>query len=805
MAYNHKQIEKKWQQHWEDNHVFRAEDGSDKPKYYILDMFPYPSGAGLHVGHPLGYIATDIIARYKRHKGFNVLHPMGWDAFGLPAEQFAIKTGTHPAITTKNNIDNFRRQIKMLGFSYDWDREINTTDDEYVKWTQWIFLQLYHKGLAYEAEVPVNWCPELKAVLANEEVVDGKSDIGGHPVLRVPMRQWMLKITDYAEALLEGLDDLDWPHSIKELQRNWIGRSEGANVDFYIPAIKENLTVFTTRPDTLFGATYMVMAPEHPFVKTLVTPEQKDVVNQYIDNASKKSELDRTELNKEKTGVFLGVNAINPVNGEEIPIWISDYVIMSYGTGAIMAVPGQDQRDWDFAKTFNLPIIRTVKPSEEFDGEAYTGDGPAINSAFLDGLQVEEAKEKITDWLISEGKGEKAIQYKLRDWLFSRQRYWGEPIPVIHQDGSPSPLSESELPLLLPEVEKYEPSGTGESPLANISEWVEVKNEFGEIVGLRETNTMPQWAGSCWYYLRYIDPKNSKKGWDEAKEKYWMPVDLYVGGAEHAVLHLLYSRFWHHVLYDLGHVSTKEPFQKLFNQGMILGQDGTKMSKSRGNVVNPDETVDTFGADAMRIYEMFMGPLDKAKPWSTTGLQGCARFINKLWNIFFDEDGKLLSKINDETADRETLRALNQMIKKVSDNLEQLHFNTCVSEFMIFTNHLQSQNSINKDVLKTFVVCINPFMPHLAEELWASLGESKELSYENWPFYEKSLLGSDTNTIAVQVNGKRRTEINVSTNAEEDEVLEKAKSSEKAATFIEGKEIVKEIYVKGRIVNIVVK
>ena len=805
MAYNHKQIEKKWQQHWEDNHVFRAEDGSDKPKYYILDMFPYPSGAGLHVGHPLGYIATDIIARYKRHKGFNVLHPMGWDAFGLPAEQFAIKTGTHPAITTKNNIDNFRRQIKMLGFSYDWDREINTTDDEYVKWTQWIFLQLYHKGLAYEAEVPVNWCPELKAVLANEEVVDGKSDIGGHPVLRVPMRQWMLKITDYAEALLEGLDDLDWPHSIKELQRNWIGRSEGANVDFYIPAIKENLTVFTTRPDTLFGATYMVMAPEHPFTKTLVTPEQKDVVNQYIDNASKKSELDRTELNKEKTGVFLGINAINPVNGEEIPIWISDYVIMSYGTGAIMAVPGQDQRDWDFAKTFNLPIIRTVKPSEEFDGEAYTGDGPAINSAFLDGLQVEEAKEKITDWLISEGKGEKAIQYKLRDWLFSRQRYWGEPIPVIHQDGSPSPLSESELPLLLPEVEKYEPSGTGESPLANISEWVEVKNESGEIVGLRETNTMPQWAGSCWYYLRYIDPKNSKKGWDEAKEKYWMPVDLYVGGAEHAVLHLLYSRFWHHVLYDLGHVSTKEPFQKLFNQGMILGQDGTKMSKSRGNVVNPDETVDTFGADAMRIYEMFMGPLDKAKPWSTTGLQGCARFINKLWNIFFDEDGKLLSKINDETADRETLRALHQMIKRVSDNLEQLHFNTCVSEFMIFTNHLQSQNSINKDVLKTFVVCINPFMPHLAEELWASLGESKELSYENWPFYEKSLLESDTITIAVQVNGKRRTEINVSTNAEEDEVLEKAKSSEKAATFIEGKEIVKEIYVKGRIVNIVVK
>ncbi len=805
MAYDHKQIEKKWQQHWEDNHVFRAEDISDKPKYYILDMFPYPSGSGLHVGHPLGYIATDIIARYKRHKGFNVLHPMGWDAFGLPAEQYAIKTGTHPAVTTKQNIGNFRRQIKMLGFSYDWDREINTTDTEYVKWTQWIFLQLYHKGLAYEAEVPVNWCPELKAVLANEEVVDGKSEIGGHPVLRVPMRQWMLKITDYAESLLEGLEDLDWPHSVKELQRNWIGRSEGANVDFHIPAIHKDLTVFTTRPDTLFGATYMVMAPEHPFVKELTTPEQNDAVASYIEAASKKSDLDRTELNKDKTGVFLGNYAINPVNGNEIPIWISDYVIMSYGTGAIMAVPGQDQRDWDFAKAFELPIVRTVEPSDGFDGEAYTGEGPAINSDFLDGLYVEEAKSKITAWLIEEGKGEKAIQYKLRDWLFSRQRYWGEPIPIIHRDGSPSPLSEDDLPLLLPEVEKYEPAGTGESPLANISEWVEVKDESGNIVGLRETNTMPQWAGSCWYYLRYIDPENAEKGWNEAKEKYWMPVDLYIGGAEHAVLHLLYSRFWHHVLFDLGYVSTKEPFQKLFNQGMILGQDGTKMSKSRGNVENPDETVDQFGADAMRIYEMFMGPLEKAKPWSATGLQGCARFINKLWNVLFNEDGQLTDKINDDSVDEHTLRALHQMIKKVSDNLDQLHFNTCVSEFMIFTNHIQSKKSLNREILETFIICINPFMPHLAEELWKALGKETELTYEFWPSYDKSLLESDTITIAVQVNGKRRGEINVSAEALEEDVLKMAKSNEKVTAFIKGKEIVKEIYVKGRIVNIVVR
>ncbi len=594
MAYNHKNIEKKWQDYWEANKVFKTDDHSDKPKYYVLDMYPYPSGAGLHVGHPLGYIATDIIARFKRHKGFNVLHPMGWDAFGLPAEQYAIKTGTHPSKTTRENVKNFKRQIKMLGFSYDWDREINTTDPEYYKWTQWIFIQLYNKGLAYEAEVPVNWCPELKAVLANEEVVDGKSDIGGHPVLRVPMRQWMLKITDYAESLLEGLDNLDWPHSVKELQRNWIGRSEGAHINFNIPSIKEKLTVFTTRHDTLFGATYMVMAPEHPLVKNIVAEEQKEAVEKYIEEAAKKSDLDRTELNKEKTGVFLGNYAINPANNNKMPIWISDYVIMGYGTGVIMAVPGQDQRDWDFAKKFDLKIVRTVETPENFDGEAYSEDGPAINSEFLDGLHIDDAREKMIKWLEKEGKGKRAVQFKLRDWLFSRQRYWGEPIPIIHQDGKPVPLNESELPLELPEVDKYEPSGTGESPLANIKSWVEVKDSESNIIGLRETNTMPQWAGSCWYYLRFIDPNNLEKGWDPEKEKYWMPVDLYIGGAEHAVLHLLYSRFWHHVLYDLGLVSTKEPFKKLFNQGMILGSDGSKMSKSRGNVVNPDETVDMY-------------------------------------------------------------------------------------------------------------------------------------------------------------------------------------------------------------------
>ena len=805
MAYNHKNIEKKWQDYWDSNKIFKTHDNLDKPKYYVLDMYPYPSGSGLHVGHPLGYIATDIIARYKRHKGFNVLHPMGWDAFGLPAEQYAIKTGTHPSITTRENVKNFKRQIKMLGFSYDWDREINTTDPNYYKWTQWIFIQLYNKGLAYEAEVPVNWCPELKAVLANEEVVDGKSDIGGFPVLRVPMRQWMLKITDYAESLLNGLDDLDWPQSIKELQRNWIGKSVGARIHFDIPSINERLTVFTTRHDTLFGATYIVLAPEHPLVHKIVSDEQKDEVESYIEEAAKKSDLDRTQLNKNKTGVFLGNHALNPANDAKMPIWISDYVIMGYGTGVIMAVPGQDQRDWDFAKKFDLKIIRTVQVSEGFNGESYTEDGPAVNSGFLDGLYIEDAKEKIVNWLEKVNKGERAIQYKLRDWLFSRQRYWGEPIPIVHKDGDTVAIDENELPLELPEVDKYEPSGTGESPLANIKEWVEIKDSNNEIIALRETNTMPQWAGSCWYYLRFIDPKNDKMAWDNDKENYWMPVDLYIGGAEHAVLHLLYSRFWHHVLYDLGLVSTKEPFKKLFNQGMILGSDGTKMSKSRGNVINPDETVDIYGSDSLRIYEMFMGPLDKGKPWSTTGLQGCSRFIKKLWSILVDDAGELSDHISHEESDKETNQIFHQMIMKVSENLENLHFNTCVSEFMIFTNHIQKLDKINIELVKTFIILINPFMPHLAQELWELIGETDELSYQKWPSYDKNVAQQDIITIAVQINGKRRSEIEISRNQTEDDVITKAKADPKVFTYLKNSEIVKEIYIKEKILNIVIK
>ena len=805
MAYNHKNIEKKWQDYWDSNKIFKTHDNLDKPKYYVLDMYPYPSGSGLHVGHPLGYIATDIIARYKRHKGFNVLHPMGWDAFGLPAEQYAIKTGTHPSITTRENVKNFKRQIKMLGFSYDWDREINTTDPNYYKWTQWIFIQLYNKGLAYEAEVPVNWCPELKAVLANEEVVDGKSDIGGFPVLRVPMRQWMLKITDYAESLLNGLDDLDWPQSIKELQRNWIGKSVGARIHFDIPSINERLTVFTTRHDTLFGATYIVLAPEHPLVHKIVSDEQKDEVESYIEEAAKKSDLDRTQLNKNKTGVFLGNHALNPANDAKMPIWISDYVIMGYGTGVIMAVPGQDQRDWDFAKKFDLKIIRTVQVSEGFNGEAYTEDGPAVNSGFLDGLYIEDAKEKILNWLEKENKGERAIQYKLRDWLFSRQRYWGEPIPIVHKGEETVAIDENELPLELPEVDKYEPSGTGESPLANIKEWVEIKDSNNEILALRETNTMPQWAGSCWYYLRFIDPKNDKMAWDNDKENYWMPVDLYIGGAEDAVLHLLYSRFWHHVLYDLGLVSTKEPFKKLFNQGMILGSDGTKMSKSRGNVINPDETVDIYGSDSLRIYEMFMGPLDKGKPWSTTGLQGCSRFIKKLWSILVDDAGELSDHISHEESDKETNQIFHQMIMKVSENLENLHFNTCVSEFMIFTNHIQKLDKINIELVKTFIILINPFMPHLAQELWELIGETDELSYQKWPSYDINVAQQDIITIAVQINGKRRSEIEISRNQTENDVITKAKADPKVFTYLKNSEIVKEIYIKEKILNIVIK
>jgi len=801
MQYNHLTIEAKWQKHWEDQKTFKVEVDPEKEKVYVLDMFPYPSGTGLHVGHPLGYTATDIYCRFKRLQGFNVLHPMGWDAFGLPAEQYAIKTGTHPRKTTEENVKNFKRQIKMLGFSYDWNREINTTDEKYYKWTQWIFLQLYKKGLAYEAKVPVNWCPELKAVLANEEVIDGRSEIGGHPVIQQPMRQWMLKITDYAESLLDGLDDLDWPESVKDLQRNWIGKSKGANVHFNLPSINTSITVYTTRPDTLFGATYMVLAPEHPLVEKLVSSAQKSAVISYTEAAQKKSDLDRGELSKEKTGVPLGAYAINPVNGEEIPIWVADYVLMSYGTGAIMAVPGHDQRDYEFAKEYDLPIVEVVSGGDITEN-AYTDniDGLLINSSNDDGLDlngqnVTNAIQSTIEWLKRTDKGEATIQYKLRDWLFSRQRYWGEPIPVVHKpDGSIIAVNESDLPLTLPQVEKYEPAGTGESPLANIDDWVNIP------AGKRETNTMPQWAGSCWYYLRFVDPLNEAQSWSKEAESYWMPVDLYVGGVEHAVLHLLYSRFWHHVLHDLGLVSTREPFQKLFNQGMIQGEDGQKMSKSRGNVVNPDDVVQEYGADSFRLYEMFMGPLDKSKPWSTSGLQGCYRFIQKVWKLFTVDP----SRIEENCANEETIKLLHQTIKKVTEDLSDLRFNTSVSQLMIFVNHLTKLEKLDKSVLHQFLLILNPFAPHLSEELNEMLG-FEPLSNTAWPEYDSNLIIEEKITIAVQFNGKTRGNISIASDINESMVKTIVQNDENLNKYLNNKEIVKTIYIKGRIVNFVIR
>ena len=803
MDYKHKDIEAKWQKYWDENKTFRSIESDDKEKFYILDMFPYPSGSGLHVGHPLGYTATDIYSRYKRLQGFNVLHPIGWDAFGLPAEQYALKTGTHPQETTEKNIARYRGQLKMLGFSYDWDREINTTDPKYYKWTQWIFLQLYYKGLAYENEVPVNWCPELKAVLSNEEVVDGKSDIGGHPVHRVPMRQWMLKITDYAESLLNGLDDLDWPESVKELQRNWIGRSEGSKVNFNLPSINKDITVYTTRPDTLFGTTYMVLSPEHPLVDELVSNEYKNKVDEYIKLASTKSDFDRGELNKDKTGVPLGADAINPVNDEKIPIWIADYVLMSYGTGAIMAVPGHDQRDYEFAKKFDLPIVEVVSGGN-IEAEAFTesNKGLMINSSNdkgleLNGLKVFDAIIATIKWLETNKKGEGTVQYKLRDWLFSRQRYWGEPMPIIHGDNDKIiPLNESDLPLTLPEVDKYEPTGTGESPLAGINDWVNTDN------GKRETNTMPQWAGSCWYYLRYTDPLNSDKAWASEKEKYWMPVDLYVGGVEHAVLHLLYSRFWHHVLYDLGLVSTKEPFKKLFNQGMIGGEDGQKMSKSRGNVVNPDDVVEKYGADSFRIYEMFMGPLDKSKPWNTKGLQGCYRFVQKIWRLYTEDE----SKIVNNKGSKESIMILHQTIKKVTDDLDSLSFNTAVSQMMIFVNHMLNQDTYNEEILHTFLIILNPFAPHLSEELNEMIFKNNycPISDKSWPNYDGALIVADTMTIAVQINGKTRGTIEVDSGLDKENIFNNIQENEQFIKYLENGNIIKKIYIPNRLVNFVI-
>ena len=813
MSYDHKSIESKWQKFWLENQTFKSEDiSANKPKYYVLDMFPYPSGAGLHVGHALGYVATDIVARYKRMKGFNVLHPMGWDAFGLPAEQYAIKTGTHPKETTQQNVSNFKKQINSLGFSYDWSREINTTDPNYYKWTQWIFMQLYNKGLAYEQEVAVNWCPELKAVLANEEVVNGKSDIGGHPVVRLPMRQWILKITDYAESLLDGLDDLDWPENIKELQKNWIGKSEGVELGFEIDGHNDTINVYTTRPDTLFGASYMVLAPEHTLIHSIVTDEQRSKVEAYIDETKKKSDFDRTEVNKDKTGVFTGSYAINPFSKEKIEIWIADYVLISYGTGAIMAVPGHDERDWEFASKYNLPIVEVVEGGD-VSKAAFTTKGEAkiINSSndktlSLDGLTVDRAIKEAISFIEKNSIGRATVNYKLRDWLFSRQRYWGEPFPLIHKDDSVELIQEKDLPVMLPEVENYKPSDDGKSPLSLVKNWVEVKDESGNIIGLRETNTMPQWAGSCWYFLRFTDPKNENEAWSKEKENYWMPVDLYIGGQEHAVLHLLYSRFWNHVLYDLGLVSTKEPFKKLYNQGMILGDDGTKMSKSRGNVINPEEIMDEYGADSMRLYEMFMGPLNKSKPWSTKGLQGCYRFVNKLWSIIVDENGNLSKKIvdNDE-GDKDTLFLHHQTIKKLGEDIEDLHFNTAVSQLMIYCNHLQKCNTVSKKLIEELVIILSPFVPHIAEEFWSLLGQSQTISYQSWPQYSEDLIQLDEVTIAVQVNGKLRANINVSKDSNESDVISEAMSLENVKKFTSDGNIVKTIYVPNRLLNFVVQ
>ena len=800
--YDHKVIENKWQYFWGENNTFQVEEDTSKEKYYVLDMFPYPSGQGLHVGHPLGYTATDVVARFKRMRGYNVLHPMGWDAFGLPAEQYALETGTHPAETTGNNIENFRRQIRTIGLSYDWAREINTTDPNYYKWTQWIFLQLFHKGLAYEAEVPVNWCPALGTVLANEEVIDGKSERGEHPVFRVPMRQWMLKITKYSESLLAGLDDLDWPEGIKELQRNWIGRSEGAQVDFQIPEINDKLTVFTTRPDTLFGATYMVIAPEHPLVERLSVIENKKEIKEYIEKSSRKSDLARTELEKEKTGIFLGSYAINPVNDEKIPIWISDYVLMSYGTGAIMAVPGQDQRDWDFAKNFDLPIIRTVETPKKFKGEAYTGDGLAINSEFLNGLNVSDAKEKIIKWLVDNGMGKGTVQYKLRDWLFSRQRYWGEPIPVAHTEDGVVALPYEDLPLELPVVDNYEPSKSGEPPLANAGDWLDVVVNGKD--GSRETNTMPQWAGSCWYFLRFIDANNHNEPWALEKEKYWMPVDLYIGGQEHAVLHLLYARFWHHVLHDLGYVSTREPFKKLVNQGMILGEDGIKMSKSKGNVINPDEIIEQYGADSLRLFYMFLGPLEKAKPWSATGIQGSHRFLKRVWNLIVDNNGQLSTKILSKESDEKLNRLLHQTIRKVTEDVETLRFNTAISQIMILFNDLKDRDSLPRAAIETLVLLLSPFTPHLSEELWEKLGHRKGISFVKWPDYSEELAKEDLIKIAIQVNGKKRAEIEVNPGIDEASALKLAKDNDNVSRYLEDKAIKKTVLVKDRLLSIVV-
>jgi leucyl-tRNA synthetase len=837
------EIESKWQQIWEQRQVFHAPNPGEKgfdpsrPKFYILDMFPYPSGAGLHVGHPEGYTATDIVARYKRMRGFNVLHPMGWDAFGLPAEQYAIKTGEHPALTTRRNVAKFRAQLKRIGFSYDWQREINTTDPAYYKWTQWIFLQIYNAWfnpatnkaepistytgdnpddvrLAYVAEVPVNWCPELGTVLANEEVVDGKSELGGFPVVRRPMRQWMLRITAYAERLLNELEGLDWPEGIKLLQRNWIGRSEGALIKFAISGLDAAvIEVFTTRPDTLYGATYMVLAPEHPLVDLIVTEEQWPAVREYRERAARKSELERTDLAKEKTGVFTGACAVNPASNEKIPIWIADYVLIGYGTGAIMGVPAHDERDLEFARKFNLPIRAVIQPPGNEDSIGFVGDGVAINSPIIDGLPSAEARAKMIAWLEARGLGRRAVNYKLRDWLFSRQRYWGEPFPIVWENGKHRALAETELPVIPPALEDYKPAGTGEPPLAKAREWIRYSDK-----AVRETNTMPQWAGSCWYYLRFCDPHNDQRFVGEEAERYWMGggkpggVDVYVGGTEHAVLHLLYARFWHKVLFDLGYVSTPEPFQRLVNQGIILGEDNQKMSKSRGNIVNPDDVIDQYGADAFRCYEMFMGPLEQMKPWSMRGVEGVARFLARVWRLFMTESQagrwELSEKLQRIEPDKAQLKLLHATIKKVSADIETFSFNTAISQMMIFVNAFTSAEAIPVSAMRIFLVLLNPFAPHIASELWEKLNArfgdvAGDITEQSWPQHDESLLREDEVEIVLQVTGKLRDRMKISAGATEDELTAAALSNAKIQAHIAGRPVRKVIVVPKKLVNIV--
>lgn len=835
-GYDHHAIESKWQQYWEEHRTFRVTEDSGKPKFYCLDMFPYPSGSGLHVGHLEGYTATDIVSRYKRMRGFNVLHPMGWDAFGLPAEQYAVKTGIHPAITTAQNIATFKRQMKRVGLSYDWERELSTTDPQYYRWTQWIFLKLFERGLAYVAEVPVNWCPALGTVLANEEIVDGKSEVGGFDVVRKPMRQWVLKITAYADRLLEDLKLVDWPSSTLEMQKNWIGRSIGAEIDFVLADQNGAVRVFTTRPDTLFGATYMVLAPEHPLVDVIMSAEQKEPVLTYRAAAAKKSDLQRQELEKEKTGVFTGGYAINPVNQERLPIWIADYVLMSYGTGAIMAVPAHDERDWAFAQQYALSI-REVISGGNVQQAAFTDTerGTVVNSAIADGsfsingLTPSEAIPKITDWLAKQGKGTRAVNYKLRDWLFARQRYWGEPFPIVHcsECRKPMPLPESALPLFLPEAKDFQPqiyvpqqtdSGyRGTTGVFGVSEVIEAPLARVVVEGQpwkatvcpkcsqhaeRETNTMPQWAGSCWYYLRFIDPKNSRQLVDQAKERYWMPVDLYIGGSEHAVLHLLYARFWHKVLFDIGVASTPEPFLKLVHQGIVLGEDNQKMSKSRGNVVNPDDMIDQFGADAVRLYEMFMGPLEATKPWSTRGVEGVTRFLERVWRLMVDEQGRLSHAVVSAQPSLDHQRLLHQTIKKVTEDIEALRFNTAISQMMIFTNEMTKAQQRSRSVIEPFVLLLSPFAPHVAEELWDLLGHQPSVSQQPWPIFDPAMTLSERMIIPVQVNGRLRAKIDVPVGTSRDEIERLARAE--AAEWIQGKESKKVIYVEKKLLNFVV-